>query len=138
MRWFDNIALQWKLILVKVLTTTVALMFAGAFMTVYNSRTYESYKTKHIAFEMNLLGAALSPALSFDDQKAAELYLAALKADREIEIAALYRSDGKLFSKYVRAGVPAEDVPENPKGFSPRFTDKMLESAGPIEGEGGG
>jgi methyl-accepting chemotaxis protein len=137
MKWIDNITIRWKLILVAVVTSALALTFAAALMTFYNSLTYESFKTRHIIFEMNLLGAALSPALAFDDHDTAAIYLATLKSNADIEIAAVYRPNGQLFAKYVRTGISEQDVPSNPKELPPTFSGTKLESTTFIDGAGG-
>lgn len=60
-------------------------------------------KTLHsLNIEADLIAANSSAALSFGDRKAADEVLNALGADQQVDLAALYDANGKLFSQYNR------------------------------------
>ena len=49
--WFANISLRWKLALVTVLATAIALLVSDVIMALYDARTYESQKAGALTSE---------------------------------------------------------------------------------------
>ncbi|MHB8067777.1 MAG: PAS domain S-box protein [Desulfobaccales bacterium] len=76
-----------------------------------------------------VIGLNSTAALIFNDKKSARETLAALAAESEIEVAAIYSLDGKLFAQYSRGrlasedGLPLSQAPDTlpVEDFSPPF-----------------
>jgi diguanylate cyclase len=82
--------------------STVTLM--GTFLA-YDSVRAHSQLQNHLSSLANIVGQNSSAALDFDDQKAAEEVLLALRSEVTIVSACLYRPSGELFAQYQRQPV---------------------------------
>ncbi len=109
--WFANISLRWKLALVTVLATAIALLVSGVIMALYDARTYESQKAGALTSEAQIIAGSIGAALTFNDTEAALEYLAALDANPEIVAAAAYDAEKQLVTSYVRPGGQQWTVP---------------------------
>ncbi len=96
------------------LTAAIALLLAGVGIAVYNERAYTLQKTDEAGAQAAILAATVTAALAFNDRIAAQEYVDALQANREIRSAAVYDAKGVLFVSYARgnadAGFPAVDT----------------------------
>jgi len=124
--WFNKISLRWKLALVTVLATAVALVMTGVIMAAYDARTYESQKVGAITSDAEILGASVAAALVFEDAAAAQEYLQALDANPEIVAAAVYDLAGKMMASYERAGTREWSIPESAEKRGYNFQDDEL------------
>jgi len=80
-----------------------------------------------------VIGINSTAALVFNDKKAAGETLSALAAEPEIETAAIYTREGKLFAQYSRNKSGSRTAPpplEVPKSFSGANLSPLMESAG--------
>jgi PAS domain S-box-containing protein len=93
-----------QLMLVVLLTSTVALLVAGTALLLTDLRENRRTWANDLVTEAGILALASAPALSFDDRRTATRNLAALQARASIHAAALYTSDGRLYATYVRPG----------------------------------
>ncbi len=75
------------------------LTFAGYDLVVFRSSLLRDLETL-----AEIVGSNSTAALSFNDQKAAEELLTALRAKPHIRMAIIYSADGKPFARYLRAG----------------------------------
>lgn len=94
----------WTLVPAMALTVAVTLLLAGMAMAAYNERAYRAQKTHEAGVQAQIVSAAVAAALAFEDQTAAREYVMALKANSEIQAAAVYDDEGILFVAYSRAG----------------------------------
>lgn len=106
-----------KLLLVVVATTLAALLVTGAAMVVYDVRTYERAAIDDLVTQADILGRASTPALAFDDPKAANDTLGLLKAKPGIFAAAIYTPRGNVFAAYPPE---SKDVPPLPEADGAR------------------
>jgi two-component system, sensor histidine kinase len=92
-----------KLMAVILSTAAIALLVSG--LSVLITDVYHDRRAwgEDLATTGQILALASAPALSFQDQAAADRNLAAFTARPSIRVAALYLSDGRLYSKYTAA-----------------------------------
>jgi signal transduction histidine kinase/ActR/RegA family two-component response regulator len=102
MRWFSNLSIRWKLVLIAVLTCVTAELLLGIAVTTYSSSRYESQKRQDVSMQTGVLAASLAAPLAFGDASAAREYLDALQADGEVAAAGAYSAKGALLASYVR------------------------------------
>src|SRR5260221_5307929 len=102
MSWFANLSIRAKLFGIVLLTTSMALVVAGLMIVVYDSVAFKQQKLNDMSTEADMIGAISSAALIFNDAKAAQEYLATLKALPEVVAATLYDDKGKVFAIYSR------------------------------------
>jgi signal transduction histidine kinase len=93
----------WKLTPVVALTTAVALVLAGVMMALYFERSYRAQKTDEVGVQAAILASTVAAALAFGDGKAAQEYVDALKANPEVQAAAIFDATGALFASYARS-----------------------------------
>jgi signal transduction histidine kinase/ActR/RegA family two-component response regulator len=101
-----------KLMRVVLITTALALWVAGAAMLTYDLNVYRSSWASDLHTEAAILALSTGPALAFDDHDSAARDLAALRARPQVQVAALYTADGRLYASYARSGQAS--VPEHP------------------------
>ena len=119
-------SIRYKLVMVVLATTTIALLVAGAALVIYDLRTYQEAWVTDLSTQAEILGRASAPALAFNDPKSAREYLALLKVRPEIAVAAIYNAKGKLFASYQRGGESLKDVPALPEFEGPRVSGNTI------------
>jgi PAS domain S-box-containing protein len=100
-------SLAGKLMVVMLLTTTIALASAGAALLYTDLRDNRAAWAEDLRTEAAILALAVTPHLSFNDREGAQRNLSALQARESIHAAALYSADGTLFAEFVRDDQPA-------------------------------
>jgi PAS domain S-box-containing protein len=103
-------SLAGKLMLVMLLTTSIALTSAGAAMMYTDLRDNRAAWAEDLRTEAGILALAVTPYLSFNDHEGAKRSLNALQARESIYAAALYAADGSRFAQYVRQDQPPPPV----------------------------
>lgn len=93
-----------KIISVVLVTTTLALLFAGVAMLTHDLTVYRRAWASDIETQAGIVARATAPALAFEDRDAARRNLAALAARPAVLAAALYRVDGSRFATWVTPG----------------------------------
>ncbi|HEY3564741.1 MAG TPA: CHASE sensor domain-containing protein, partial [Casimicrobiaceae bacterium] len=76
------------------------LLLAGGVIVTYNEQAYKDAKTQQAEAQSRILASTVTAALAFDDRKAAHEYVNALAVDPQIQVAAVYDAQGKLFAAY--------------------------------------
>lgn len=100
---FGNMSIRWKLKLIILLTSGVALLFASGtlmYRDIVNSRKIIRDDLLSLA---RVIGTNSMGAIVFNDQQTAENNLAALQAKPYVVLACIYDRNGKLFATYVRS-----------------------------------
>ncbi len=100
-------SLAGKLMVLMLVTTTIALASAGAALLYTDLRDNRAAWADDLRTEADILALTVTTALSFDDRDFARRSLNALQARAAIHAAALYAEDGSLFAEYTREGQPA-------------------------------
>src|SRR5690606_36534143 len=82
----------------------VALLVSAGAMLYYEVRALRETHLADVRTQADIVGRASAPALAFKDPKAAAQDLLMLRARPDIELAALYSVDGRLFASYAAPG----------------------------------
>ncbi|MGE4063035.1 MAG: ATP-binding protein [Rhodospirillaceae bacterium] len=101
---FAELTLHWKLALVTVLTTVVALLFAAVLMMAYDARTAGRQAVESANAQAQVLAASVYASLVFEDPDSANEYLAASAANPAMDAAAVYSGNGRVIASYLRPG----------------------------------
>ncbi|MEN3942675.1 ATP-binding protein [Prosthecobacter sp. SYSU 5D2] len=107
-----NAPIKRKLMVVLLLTTSLALVLMGGAVMAYEALTFSSALTNNTSVLARVIGSISTSSLAFADQEDATEVLSVLSAEPQITAAAIYDSQGKLFAQYpsmagLRA-IPAE------------------------------
>jgi signal transduction histidine kinase/CheY-like chemotaxis protein/HPt (histidine-containing phosphotransfer) domain-containing protein len=78
------------------------------------------------------MAASIAEELSAGDASGAAKLLRAIRADREIESAAIFTPDGSVLASYVRADLPASFLPHAALPEGARFGESSLEVSKPV------
>ncbi len=95
-------SIRWKLVLLTMLTSIIALAVACGIFATYDVVTFRRELVYELTLEGDMVGANSTAALAFDDDRAAAETLAALTNDLDIRRALLYAADGRVFAEYRR------------------------------------
>ncbi len=126
MRILQNISIQRKQMLVIMLTSAVALLLACAGFATYEVVSYRQELVWSLTSLGQIIGNNSSGALDFNDPKAAEDMLSALRARPNIVAACIYTKDGRPFAQYLRSSVPADFSVPKREADGHRFTNGEL------------
>ena len=87
------------------------LLIAGVFLGLSIDRTYQKQRTDEATVQAEILASTATAALAFNDRQAATEYLNAIRANPEVEWAAIYDAFGGLFASFSRGiGQPPPSV----------------------------
>jgi len=123
-----------KLMKVALLTTAVALGFSGLAMFAHEWYVYRTTWASDLSTEAGILAVSTAPALAADDRSAVERNLAALQVRRRVMVAALYSSNGRLYSSFVRDGEAPPPLLPPPEGL--RSAGQRIELVQPVRHDG--
>ena len=132
MRALKDLPIRWKLVLISVLICAIAELLAGAIITFYTSSNYRHDKAQEVTVQAQVLAASLTAPLVFGDSDAAQEYLDALKANREIAAARIYDAKGALFVKYRRSDAPRGLLPTAAQQAGTHFSGDRLVASLPV------
>ncbi len=125
MNIFKRIPIRVKLILIAVIASVLSLLVAFGGFIFYDLTTFRSKMSADLRTEAEVIGANCSAAMAFKDKGAVEEVLRSLKSRTQLEVAAVYAPDGRVFATYRRPQGFAE-VPHRPLADGARFTDHGL------------
>ena len=124
-----------KTMAVIMLTSVSVLLLTVVTFTAYDLVTFRQNRARTLSAIAAILADRSGPALALRDEKDARGTLAPLRADPRIVAAALYDSQGRLFSRYpVQA--PVETFPRAPEKAGCRFEGGRLVLFAPVLGSG--
>ncbi|HEY4265043.1 MAG TPA: ATP-binding protein [Micropepsaceae bacterium] len=86
------------------LLSALALVLAGVLVTAYEEQLYRAQKVQEVNAQGQILAASVAAALVFDDEKAAQEYVAALRTNPELEAAGVYGGNGAPVAGFARDG----------------------------------
>jgi signal transduction histidine kinase/DNA-binding NarL/FixJ family response regulator len=124
----QNLSIRRKLILITMLTSSMALLLSSASFLIYDLLSFRHLLTQDLTTQAEIIGYNSAAAMAFKDEPAATATLSALTVKGDIVAAVLYSPDGKMFAEYFRndktlpAFVPARS---QEKGY--RFEGRYLE-----------
>ena len=132
MRAASKPAPPWSSVPSIIMTGAVLLIIGGILMGYYDKLSYQTQKGREAEVHARILAATVTAAVSFGDDKAAQEYVNALKANPETEAVAVYGSDGKRLASFVR---DSADPPENVDIHGPTYADNQVSVVVPVEEE---
>jgi len=125
---FLNLSIKRKLILMTMLTSSLALLFSSVSFLIYDLISFRHLLTQDLATQAEIIGYNSAAAIAFKDEPAASATLSALTAKGDIVAAALYSPQGKLFAHYFRNRRTLPDLlPPCTEGKGYRFAGQYLE-----------
>ena len=110
-----NLSIRWKVILIVMVTMTVALLIACTSFMAYDYIAFRDQQVKDSQALADVLGTGSTAALEFDDRSAVRETLTALADKHVVTQSRVYDADGAEFAIYRRKGIPetALTVPAN-------------------------
>src|SRR6266481_4374433 len=106
----QNISIKRKLMLLTMLTSSLALLLSSAGFLIYDLISFRHLLTRDLATQAEIIGYNSAAAMAFKDEPAATATLSALTAKGDIVAAVLYSPDGKMFAQYFRADKTLPDT----------------------------
>jgi signal transduction histidine kinase/CheY-like chemotaxis protein len=97
---FQNLPIKWKLKLIIMLTSGIALLFASVAFMVKNIIASRQTIQNDLSSLAQVIGMNSIGAIVFNDQQTAENNLAALNAKPYIVLACIYDRNGKVFAVF--------------------------------------
>ena len=101
-------SLQRKLTLIITLTSFLALLVAGLFFVGFDYIKFKETQVNELKVLSEVIGSNSSAAIDFNDPDTGNEILSMLRAVPQVEQAALFTADGRLFARYSRDGVPTD------------------------------
>jgi signal transduction histidine kinase/DNA-binding NarL/FixJ family response regulator len=124
----QNLSIRRKLILITMLTSSMALLLSSASFLIYDLVSFRHLLTQDLTTQAEIIGYNSAAAMAFKDEPAATATLSALTVKGDIVAAVLYSPDGKMFAEYFRNDktLPAF-VPFRSQEKGYRFEGRYLE-----------
>jgi len=97
---FKDIPIRSKLVLIMAMTAGFALLLSSSAVITIGYISMQRTLYEELSSLADLVAWNSAAALTFDDSKAAEETLAALRSKPEINAAFLYDKEGHLFAQY--------------------------------------
>ncbi len=101
MNIFNKINIKYKLILMALLTSGIAILFSSGIIVTADVIFTRRALIQELATMAEIIGANSTAAIVFDDERAAEETLSALKAKPNVIRASIFTPEGKVFAEYV-------------------------------------
>ena len=116
--WFRDLPIRRKLAVLMVTTGSIVVLLSSSALWIFKSIDLRETAVAEISTLAETMGSSTTAALTFQDRRAAEETLAALRADHRILLAAVFTKDGSLFASYVRRGARFSSAELRPVGRS--------------------
>ncbi|QYM77909.1 PAS domain-containing protein [Horticoccus luteus] len=113
---FSNLPIRWKLTLVIVGTSVLALVLTCGIFVTYEWVTYRREALGNLTTIGRLIADNSTAALGFDNPGEATELLATLRAEQAVTVAALYDTQGRLFATYAPHDTPPTQLDPIPVG----------------------
>ncbi|MGD0464724.1 MAG: response regulator [Tepidisphaeraceae bacterium] len=131
MRFIERLSIRAKLIVLGMLTTSVAMLVACSIFLIYDYRQIKERTVDEWKAMARIAAGDASAAVSFNDSDAATNTLRALGLETHLQSSAIYKSSGELLAKYIRAGYGGS-IPSQTGVEGSKFGDGFLEVWQPI------
>jgi signal transduction histidine kinase len=106
MNFFRKAPLQRKQMLIIMLTTSIALILVCSAFAAFEVLTFRKGMVRNVSTMAEMLGNNTAAALDFNDTKAAQETISALKAEPNITGACVYTKEHELFVTYQNGQMP--------------------------------
>src|SRR4051812_38486195 len=97
-----KLRISWSPSVIAALAAAAILLAAGILMAVYQEQLYRGQQVKSVREQAEILAASAAAAILFDDRKAAQEYVDALRTNPELLGAAVYGANGGRMAGFVR------------------------------------
>lgn len=114
--WLRNLPIARKMVVIVMLTTSLALGVAGLGLTLYERVTVRARVASSALSLAQVIALNSRAPLAFDDPAAASETLAALSARPSIRAAYIYKAKGTPFARYPAKGGPPLPAQPGPDG----------------------
>jgi uncharacterized membrane protein affecting hemolysin expression len=104
---FGDLSIRHKLGLLITVTAAIAVILAASALLVFKSVDLRRVAVSEISTLAEMIGSNTSAAVTFQDPRAGEEILSALRADKRVLAALVFTKGGSTFARYVQAGTPA-------------------------------
>ena len=108
-----NMTIKRKLILIIMLTSTIALLLAGTLNLFHQHTQIRKELIRSISCYAQIIGENCRAAISFEDANDASEMLKSLEAESSIAFACIYTKEGEVLARYRRPDI-TEDIPAPP------------------------
>ena len=101
---------RFSLPILAALAAACLLLAAGILMARYEDRLYADQQVKNINEQAHILAASVAGAVAFDDLRAAQEYVNALRVNPELLVAGIYNGQNRRIAGFSRNGraIPAQ------------------------------
>jgi len=130
-----NLPVKRKLMVVILLTSSVALLLMGSALIIYERIAFRHALAVNMNVLAQIIGSNSTAALAFDDPKNAREILGALLAENQVKAAAIYDRNGRIFATFPDR-VPLEQFPTRPGPDGHKFDRRELVMFEPIFQQG--
>jgi PAS domain S-box-containing protein len=130
-----DLSLRAKLTRAAVLASGTALLPASIAFATYDLYAFRETFVRRLTTSAQIVGANSISALLFMDQDAARTNLAALRAEPDVDAAAIYADNGAVFATYTRDGQPFGAPPLEPQAPVSLVEGSQIRLYHPIEFE---
>jgi signal transduction histidine kinase len=110
-----------------MLTSSAALLLAGAAFVVYEMAEFRKSMVNDLTMKADVIGSQSSAALKFKDPKAATEILGKLTSEKHVVAACVYNRDGKVLAKYRRPDALEDFAPPPPGRNEYSFQSRYVE-----------
>jgi diguanylate cyclase (GGDEF)-like protein len=97
---FADSSIRRKLTIAMALATMLALLLSGAALGAYEVATFRGSLVQKLTTIADIVGRNCTAALAFGEGSTARDVLAALEAEHDVDVGAVYDSHGRLFASY--------------------------------------
>jgi len=115
MRLLRDVSLKGKLMVIIMLTSSVALLLACAAFVLYEGILFRRDIVGDLTVKAEVIGSQSTAAVKFKDPKAATEILEKLKAEKRIVAACIFGRDGQVLAKYERPDIAGAFSPPEPR-----------------------
>ncbi len=130
-----DLPIKRKLMVVILLTSSVALLLMGSALIVYERITFRHALAVNMNVLAQIIGSNTTAALAFDDPKNAREILSGLFAENQIKSAAIYDRNGRIFTGFPDS-VSLDRFPPKPGPDGHKFERRRLVMFEPIFQQG--
>lgn len=102
---FRDLSIKYKIALIVLLTSGMALVLAGASLVTFDVRSYKTALVSDLSVKADIIAANSTAALAFEDYDSAKQTLSGLVHEYRILVAYLLSAEGLTFASYSRGDV---------------------------------
>ena len=112
--------------LITIVTSSLALLLASVGFVAYDLTAFQARMSHDLMTQAEIIGSNSTAALAFQDEAAVTEILSALRAKDEIDAAAVYTPDGRIFATYRRDSENGPGMPLTPDIDGAIFNHRYL------------